>query len=55
MILDFHVTSQDHMIMWFYRQELVKAGYHPAKSAAYKHSGRGDIVILVCRIIDHVI
>ena len=43
--------------MWFYRQEPINIGYHPAKFGGHKHCGSEDVVVLVCHVIsqDHVI
>ena len=41
----------------FYRQGLIKLGYHPVKFGGHRHSDNGDIMVLVCHVIsqDHVI
>ena len=42
--------------MWLYRQESIKAIYHPSRFGGHRHCGSGDM-ILVCHVIlqDHVI
>ena len=43
--------------MQLYGQELIKTNYHHIKFRDHRHSGSGDMVVLVCHVIlqNHVI
>ena len=39
-------------MIWLYKQDPIKVGYHPVNFGGQRNCDNGDIVVLVCHVIE---